>query len=126
LEFLSPDHKVKKATFGQGETATVVVVNERPTLAGYESRLGGSVLLPPWGFVVESPRFAAFYARRWNGRDYPAGALFTLRADGPTRLSEATRLRVFHGFGDHRIDWRGTTYDIRRESVIDVGKGVRG
>ena len=53
-----------------------------PPRSRVESRLGGSVMLPPWGFVVEGPKFAAFFARRWNGRDYPEGALFTLRARG--------------------------------------------
>jgi hypothetical protein len=126
FEFLSPDHKLKKAMYGEGENATVVVVNEGPSTAVHQSRLGGAVLLPPWGFVVESPRFAAFYARRWNGREYPTGALFTLRAENDMKLTEAPRARIFHGFGDPQIDWRGATHDVRRESVIDIGKGAHG
>ena len=84
----------------------MVVVNDGPTEARVESRLGGSVLLPPWGFVIEGPKFAAFHARRWNGRDYPEGALFTLQPVGDETLIHADRVRVFHGFGDPRIDWR--------------------
>ena len=80
------------------------------------------MVLPPWGFVVEAPRFAAMYARRWNGRDYPEGALFTLTAQDERPLAQAARVRIFHGFGDPRIDWRGATHKVRREAVIEVGR----
>jgi hypothetical protein len=64
-------------------------VNDGPTEVRVESPLGRSVVLPPWGCVIEGPRFAAFYARRWDGRDYPGGALFTLRpvGDGTLRFN---------------------------------------
>ena len=65
-------------------------------------------------------KFAAFLARRWNGRDYPEGALFTLRPVGGETLIHAGRVRVFHGFGDPRIDWRGSTHEVRREEVIAI------
>ena len=93
-----------------------------PREVAVESRLGGPVKLPPWGFVVDGPTFAAFYARRWNGRDYPQGALFTLRAQGGQPLSQASRVRIFHAFGDPRIDWRGSTHEVRREAVIEVAR----
>ena len=122
FEFLGADHVLRRATYGESHDATVVVVNDGPTEARVESRLGGSVLLPPWGFVVEGPKFAAFYARRWNGRDYPAGALFTLRPVSDETLIHADHVRIFHGFGDPRIDWRGSTHEVRREAVIVVPK----
>ena len=74
--------------------------------------------LPPWGFVVDGPRFAACYAKRTAGREYSDGTLFTLQAmEGPS-LPEATKLRVFHGFGDPQFTWRGKTYQIPREEVL--------
>ena len=101
--------------------ATVVVVNDSPSRRQVASRLGGQVVLPPWGFVVEGPRFAAFLARRWNGRDYPDGR----PVHAPRRRTGETcrmpdRVRIFHGFGDPRIDWRGTTHEVRREAVIAI------
>jgi len=122
FEFLGADHVLRRATYGESHDATVVVVNDGPTEARVESRLGGSVLLPPWGFVVEGPKFAAFYARRWNGRDYPAGALFTLRPVSDETLIHADHVRIFHGFGDPRIDWRGSSHEVRREEVIVIPK----
>jgi hypothetical protein len=104
----------------------VITLNEGAAPFAFQSRLGGSVLLPPWGFLIEGPRFAAFYAQRWNGRDYPSGALFTLRAADGKSLSDTRRLKIFHGFGDPRIDWRGATHDVRREAVIEVTQEVCG
>ena len=76
------------------------------------------VFSPAILFVIEGPRFAAFYARRWGGRSYPEGALFTLRVVEGENLVQASQLRVFHGFGDPAIVWQGTTYDVRREQTI--------
>ncbi len=120
FEFLSSDHALRRATYGESQDATVIVVNDSPAEARVESRLGGSVVLPPWGFVIEGPKFAAFFARHWNGRDYPEGALFTLQPLGEVALIHANRVRIFHGFGDPRIDWRGGTHEVRREEVIAI------
>jgi len=49
--------------------------------------------------VVEAPRFAAFYARRWGGQGYPDGALFTLQSLDDQPLVSSRQVRVFHGFG---------------------------
>jgi hypothetical protein len=122
FEFLSPDRSVRRATYGEGEGATVVVVNDGHSDAKIESKSGGSITLPPWGFLVEGPRLLAFHARRWNGRQYPDGALFALQPVGGTPLARANRVRVFHGFGDPRIDWRGSAHDVRREEVIKVAE----
>ena len=121
LEFLTPDRTVRRATYGEGEGATTVVVNFGQHDASVDAPLGGTVLLPPWGFVIESPRFAAFYARKWGGRDYPHGALFTVRVVEGDRLRQAARLRVFHGFGDPTIAWQDATYKVPREQILTPG-----
>jgi len=118
LEFLTTDGAVRRATYGEGGGATTVVVNFGREDASVQMPLGGLVLLPTWGFAIEGPRLAAFYAKRWNGRDYPEGALFTLQAVERENLARATKVRVFHGFGDPNIPWRGTTHEVRREQVV--------
>ncbi|MGC8638803.1 MAG: hypothetical protein ACP5XB_02860 [Isosphaeraceae bacterium] len=120
FDFLNANRKVRRATYGEGATATIVVVNDGAGEVVVESRLGGSVKLPPWGFVVDGPMFAAFYAKCWNGRDYPQGALFTLRAQDGHDLSKARRVRIFHAFGDPRIDWRGSTHEVSRQAVVEA------
>ncbi len=68
---------------------------------------------------------AGLYAKRWNGRDYPEGVLFTLQARGDKRLKEATRVRVFHGFGDPKVVWGGVTHEVPREGVIEVDRSAK-
>jgi hypothetical protein len=122
FEFLGADRALRRATYGDGngQDATVVVVNAGHADAPYDSQAGGHVVLPPWGFVVEGPAFLAFYARRWNGRDYPDGALFTIRTEGQGGLAKADRVRIFHGFGDPRVEFGGLTREVHREAVVDV------
>jgi hypothetical protein len=118
LQFLTEDSKVRRATYGRGERATKVTVNFGIKEAQVTSELGGDVILPPWGFVIEGARFAAFHARRWAGQEYEGGALFTLRAIDGEKLKEARRVRVFHGFGPATLRWKGDLYEVRREQVI--------
>ncbi len=119
LEFLTSDRSVRRATWGAGDAKTVVTVNFGAQDATVESRYGGRVVLPRWGFVIDGPRFAAFLARRWGGQEYADGALFTLRALGERDLDQSRRLRVFHAFGTPKIRWRDSTLDVQREKIVE-------
>lgn len=121
LEFLTPDRAVRRATYGRGAGATTVVVNFGAGDADVTSKLGGKAVLPPWGFVIEAPRFAAFCAKRWGGQDYGDGALFALRALDDKPPADSARVRIFHGFGPATITWRGRNYEVPREQVIRPG-----
>jgi len=118
LELLPPDGAVRRAVYGSGREATRVVVNFGGAPAQVHTALGGAVVLPRWGFVVESPRFAAFHATRWGGQGYAGGALFTLRALGRQSLSRARRVRVFHGFGEPLLRWKGRRGVVEREREL--------
>jgi hypothetical protein len=118
LELLTPDRTVRQAVYGEGKNATKVIVNFGGTEAKISTTLAGEAILPPWGFIVESPGFAAFYARRWGGIDYPNGALFTLQATDKKSLMQSGSIRIFHGFGPVTITWKGINYDVQREQVI--------
>lgn len=118
LEFLTDDCTVRRATYGADADAVTVVANFGRTDATVETELGGAVVLPPWGVAVESPRFAAFYARRWGGNDYPEGALFTLQSLDGKPLVSSGQVRVFHGFGPATLAWRGRAWTVAREQAI--------
>jgi len=120
LKFLTADRTVRLAVYGSGPTATTVLVNFGRSDAKATSEYGGEVTLPPWGFVIDSPRFAAFSASGWGGRKYPGGAMFTLRSLDNKTLSESGRVRVFHAFGDPNITWRGRDYRVQREKNLLV------
>lgn len=69
-EFLTLDHKVQRSVFGSGAEATVVIVNTGATEWRHESQFGGSVVLPSYGFMIESRTFVAFCATQSNGENY--------------------------------------------------------
>ncbi|MFA6562792.1 MAG: hypothetical protein WCV00_12860 [Verrucomicrobiia bacterium] len=110
LEFLTPDHAVRRATFGgRGDRpVAMVTVNFGASEFATQSPQGGKVTLPTWGFLIESPGFVAFHATSWAGRDYGVPVLFTVRMDRKST-------RIFHGFGDARLTWRGRDLEVRRE-----------
>ena len=118
LKFLAPDRTVRRAVYGSAADAVTVVADFGRTDATIETKLGGTVVLPPWGVVVEAPRFAAFDARRWGGQTYPDGALFTLRSLDDQPLASSKQVRVFHGFGPATLSWRNCTWTIPREQTI--------
>lgn len=123
FEYLTDDRTVRRATYGEGDGATKVTVNFGQTDAEITSETGGRTVLPPWGFLVESPRFIAFHARLWNGQDYGDGALFTIRPMDGKDLKNAGRIGVFHAFGPATFPWQGKSHDVKREEVLSMSKG---
>jgi hypothetical protein len=114
-EFLDSARLVRRTTFGNGVTA---VVNGSDARHLATSRLGGEVLLPPFGFLVEAPSFAAFHACSWGGREYQEPVLFTLRSLDGEPLKASRKVRVYHGFGDPQLTWRAQAVEVRREATL--------
>ncbi len=120
FEFLSADRTVRRAVYGDGSSRVTVTANLGSTDAKMTSKLGGAVVLPPWGIVIEAPTFVAFHAKKWSGKDYPDGTLFTVRAQDGKPLADSRRLRVFHGFGSPELTWAGRELDVPREATVDL------
>ncbi len=113
--FLRPDRSVEESRFGD----VTVTAN-----FGAQEWLAGDTLLPQFGFRIDSPSFVAFHATRRGALEYPGGALFTLRALDGADLARATKVRVFHGFGDAHVELGGKVLEVAREAVVD-GPGAR-
>jgi hypothetical protein len=119
FQVLGADSKVKRSVFGTGRDAVEVIVNEGEAKFSWHSKIGGDVLLPPYGFLIEAPSFAAFCALNWNGVNYGSPVMFTLRStDGKSLGEKGGNCRVYHAFGDSRIKVGDQAYDIKRESVV--------
>jgi hypothetical protein len=123
-EYLTHDFRVEHIVFGEDVN---VVVNKASGEFGrifgykdyvYNSKIAGEVILPPYGFVIESPTFIAFHALSWNGIKYEKPVLFTIRSLDGKPISESRKIRVFHGFGESKIKIRGQIYDVPKEEVI--------
>lgn len=120
LQYLTDDRSVQKAIYGHGENATTIIVNFGPEDAKVSSKHGGHVVLPQWGFVVDSPNFAAFYAKLYNDVEYPSGAVFTLRPQDDRSLHRSKQIKVFHAFGPETINWNRRRYKIKKEKIIKI------
>lgn len=108
-EFLSPDRSLQRTRFGD---LTITVSYGQAASIGDQR-------VPPYGFVVDSPGFIAFCASRYNGVDYATPALFTARSLDGKPLAESARVRVYHGFGESRIQLGGKLFNIPREGVVN-------
>ncbi len=117
-EFLTADRKVERTVFGQGKGATTVVVNRSEGEHIVKSRLGGDVVLPPYGFLVESPTFVAFHALSWGGKRYDAPVLFTLRSEDRKPLARSRNVRIYHGFGDREMRLGKRIHQVLKQEVV--------
>jgi hypothetical protein len=118
--FLTADRSVQRSVFGTGRDAVTVIVNFGGLIHRARTRFGGEVILPQYGFVVESPEFAAFHALTWNGVTYAEPVLFTIRSEDGRVLDRSRRVRVFHGFGDGALQFRGVQVATDGEQQLEL------
>lgn len=119
-EFLTADRRAQRSVFGENARAVESVVNMGAGTLPWNSKLGGRIDLPPYGFLVEAPSFVAFHARNWNGVTYASPPLFTLRSLDGRPLAESRRVRVYHGFGDAGLRLRGSDRSVVNEAVLEL------
>jgi len=108
--FLTPDRRAERTRFG---TDVEITVNYGP--ADYQ---GERALLPAYGFLVESPRLIAFHARRYGGLSYQDPPLFVLRSLDEKPLAVSRRVRIYRGFGDRRVAFRGRLWEVEAERLL--------
>ena len=119
-QFLTADRNVQRTVFGEAADRVEVVVNAGGKDFTHQSRSGGAMILPPYGFLIESPTFVAFHALSWNGLAYPSAPLFTLRSLDGKPLDRSTQIRVYHGFGDRRLKVGKVTREVAKEAMLSA------
>ncbi len=120
FELLTADRTVRKTVFGDGPQRLEVVANGGMEPYTHQSAVGGEVVLPPFGFVVESPAFVAFHALSWGGLRYDAPVLFTIASLSGQPVQESRSLRIYHGFGDSRVNIAGRQHTVSGESILGL------
>jgi uncharacterized protein DUF5696 len=108
-EFLTPDRLVQRTRFGN---VTITVAYRPAEFDGHA--------VPAYGFVVESPTFVAFCATRYGNLEYDTPTFFTARSLDGQPLAKSTQVRIYHGFGDSRIQLGGKEFSVDRESVVSI------
>jgi len=108
--FVTPDRKVESTRFGADVHITVNY--------GASDYAAQGAVLPQWGFLIESPGLVAFYARSYGGLEYGEPALFVIRSLDGKRLASSKQVRIYHGFGDRRVKFRGQVLEVETERVL--------
>jgi len=108
--FVTPDRSVESTRFGDSIRITVNY--------GETSYAAGGTILPRYGFLIESPRLVAFCARQYGGMRYSEPTLFVIRSLDEQPLAASNRVRIYRGFGGHRIRWRDQTLEVETEKVF--------
>ncbi len=75
-------------------------------------------VLPPHGFVVESPTFKACYARSFQGQTFAEPTFLVVRSLDDHPLETAGRVRFFRAFGDRQIRWNGKVVDVDGDLTV--------
>jgi hypothetical protein len=108
--FVTPDRKVESTRFG---TDVEITVNYGP--ADFST---ARAVLPQYGFLIESPTLVAFYARRYRGLSYSEPPLVVLRSLDGRPLESSRRVRIYRGFGDRHVEWKGEVVEVETELVL--------
>jgi hypothetical protein len=108
--FVTADRKVESTRFG---TDTNITVN-----FGDGDYATAHAVLPQWGFAIESPTLVAFHARSYGSVKYAEPALFVIRSMDGKPLSSSGRVRIYHGFGDNRVEFRGKVVEVDTEKIL--------
>ena len=108
--FLTADRSVEQTRFGDSVEITVNY--------GAQDYETARATLPRWGFLVESPTLIAFHARRYGRLRYREPSLFVVRSEDGKPLNSSGRVRIYRGFGDGTIEFRGRRAEVETELFL--------
>jgi hypothetical protein len=108
--FLTSERDVQRTRFGSDVEITVNY--------GAKDYTAPNATLPQYGFLIESPTFVAFCARRYGKLSYSEPTLFVMRSLDGRPLRDSGKVRIYRGFGDRRVDWNGEILDVEAERVV--------
>jgi hypothetical protein len=108
--FLTADRLVETTRFGDDVQITVNY--------GQDDYKTPSAALPPYGFIIQSPRLVAWYARSFEDQRFAEPTFMVVRTLDGRPIALSGRLRFFRGFGDRRIRWDGKALDVDVELIV--------
>jgi len=109
-QFLTENRLVERTRFG---TDVKIVVN----FSG-ENYTWQDTVIPPRGFAIDSPSLKAFCAMRYAGVDYSEPTLFVLWARDGKSLEQSDDVRIYHGFGEPRVQFRDDILNVKTPETL--------
>ncbi len=98
------------------------VVNFGGSHYEYFSPSHGKTLLPPYGFMLSSPGFLAFYAYGINDYKKEKPLLVSVRTLDEKNFKSTKRLKVYHAFGPSEFKFMRKIIDVREEKIYSLKK----
>ena len=117
LSFLDKAYQVRETRFSDSAR---VVVNLSKTPYAASCGLGGEVVLPAYGILVESESFIGFTGLSFGGEKWESPVLFTLTSMDGKPLDKSLKVRVYHGFGGEKLTFRGKEWSVRCEEILEL------
>jgi hypothetical protein len=77
-----------------------------------------NAVLPQYGFLIESPKLIAYYARGYKDRTYKDPPLIVIRSMDDQPLTDSPKVRIYRGFGDKAVDWKGRLVEVETETTL--------
>jgi len=108
--FLTADRLVESTRFGDDVHITVNYGQ-----ADYKTP---AAVLPPHGFVIESPTLVACHALSLRDQKFAEPTFLVVRSLDDRPLAASGRVRFFRGFGDRQLRWDGKTVDVEAERIV--------
>lgn len=108
--FLTADRTVETTRFGEDVEITVNY--------GPKDYTANNAVLPQYGFLVESPKLIAYYARTYRGRTFKDPPLIVIRSMDDRPLAASAKVRIYRGFGDKTVDWKGRMVEVEMETTL--------
>ncbi len=108
--FLTADRLVESTRFGDDVQITVNY--------GQAEYKTPAAVLPPHGFVIESPTLVACHALSLRDQKFVEPTFLVVRSLDDRPLAASGRVRFFRGFGDRQLRWDGKTVDVDAELIV--------
>ena len=109
--FLTADRMVESSRFGDDVQITVNY--------GKEEFKTPIAVLPPHGFVIQSPTLAACYATSFQGQRFAEPTFLVVKSLDGRPLASSAKVRFYRAFGDREIRWHGKTVLVEEEQIVN-------
>ncbi len=104
--FLTANRKAETTRFGKDVEITVNYDTHDLVL--------DKTVLPPYGFLIESPTLVAFHARSYGAMQFTQPTMLVVRSADGKKLKSSRQLRMYVAFGDTPAQWAGRPVTIKR------------
>ena len=103
--FLTADRTAESTRFGKDVEITVNY--------GAADFATEHAVLPPYGFLIESPTLVGFHARSYRGTKFSQPTMLVVQSADGKRLKSSKHIQMYAGFGDRPPTWNAKAVTLK-------------